>query len=126
MKTINKDKNMYLLKDAEKAYYTYKNNDKNLNKVEDALEEVKDLEYEVGKEKIDDKTYTYIEVAKSTDFVIMDLSAAKQVKTRFYFDGDKLDYIKTIADKKEELLKVTISDNVDRNLFEIPADYEEK
>lgn len=126
IETIVKNGNTYLIKDDEKVYYTYRNNDTNLNKIEEILEEVKDLEYEIGKEKINDKTYTYLEVAKLTDFTMMDLSGAKQVKTRFYFDGDKLDYIKTIADKKEELLKVTISDNVDRNLFEIPTDYEEK
>lgn len=126
IETIVKNGNTYLIKDDEKAYYTYKNNDTNLNKIEEILEEVKELEYEIEKEKINDKTYTYLEVSKSTDFTMMDLSGAKQAKTRFYFDGDKLDYIKTIADKKEELLKVTISDNVDRNLFEIPTDYEEK
>ncbi len=126
MKIIVKDENTYLLKDDEKAYYIYKNNDTNLNKIEDTLEEVKDLEYEVGKENIDNKTYTYVEISRSTDFVIMDLEGVKQIKTRFYFSGDKLDYIKTIADQKQELLKITISDNIDRNLFEIPADYEEK
>ena len=126
MKIIVKDENTYLLKDDEKAYYIYKNNDTNLNKIEDTLEEVKDLEYEVGKENIDNKTYTYVEISRSTDFVIMNLEGVKQIKTRFYFSGDKLDYIKTIADQKQELLKITISDNIDRNLFEIPADYEEK
>ena len=126
MKIIVKDENTYLLKDDEKAYYIYKNNDTNVNKIEDTLEEVKDLEYEVGKENIDNKTYTYVEISRSTDFVIMNLEGVKQIKTRFYFSGDKLDYIKTIADQKQELLKITISDNIDRNLFEIPADYEEK
>lgn len=47
-------------------------------------------------------------------------------KTRFYFDGKDLKYIKTIAGNKEELLKVTISKDVDNKLFQIPSDYEEK
>lgn len=126
VKIIVKDENTYLLKDDEKVYYTYKNNNTNLRKIEEALEELKDSEYEVGKEKINNKTYTYVEVSKSTDFAIMNLASARQVKTRFYFDGDKLNYIKTIAGQKEELLKITISDNVDRKLFEIPANYEKK
>ena len=54
-----------------------------------------------------------------------DLEEDQEVKTRFYFDGDKLVYIKKIIGDKQELLKVDISDNVDNNLFEIPSDYKE-
>ena len=49
----------------------------------------------------------------------------EEVKTRFYFKGDKLAYIKTIIGEKQELLKVDISYDVDNNLFEIPSDYKE-
>lgn len=120
--------NTYLIKDEDKVYYVYNNNETNLNKIEDMLEEVKDLEYEIGKEKINDKNYSYIEFNQLTDFAIMNTSNIKSdtKKTRFYFDGKDLKYIKTIAGNKEELLKVTISKDVDNKLFQIPSDYEEK
>ena len=123
-----KNGNTYLIKDEDKVYYVYKNNETNLNKIEDILEELKDLEYETGKEKINDKNYSYIEFNQLTDLAIMNTSNIKSdiKKTRFYFDGKDLKYIKTIAGNKEELLKVTISKDVDNKLFQIPSDYEEK
>lgn len=123
-----KNGNTYLIKDEDKVYYVYKNNETNLNKIEDILEELKDKEYQTGKEKIDNKSYSYIEFNQLTDLVIMNTSNIKSdtKKTRFYFDGKDLKYIKTIAGNKEELLKVTISRDVDNKLFQIPSDYEEK
>lgn len=123
-----KNGNTYLIKDEDKVYYVYKNNDTNLNKIEDILEELKDKEYQTGKEKIDNKSYSYIEFNQLTDLAIMNTSNIKSdtKKTRFYFDGKDLKYIKTIAGNKEELLKVTISRDVDNKLFQIPSDYEEK
>ena len=123
-----KNGNTYLIKDEDKVYYVYKNNDTNLNKIEDILEELKDKEYQTGKEKIDNKSYSYIEFNQLTDLVIMNTSNIKSdtKKTRFYFDGKDLKYIKTIAGNKEELLKVNISKDVDNKLLQIPSDYEEK
>ncbi len=46
-------------------------------------------------------------------------------KTRLYFQGDKLVYIKTIAGDKQELLKVENTYKVDNQLFNIPSDYTE-
>ena len=54
-----------------------------------------------------------------------EISGNEEVKTRFYFEGDKLAYIKTIIGGKQELLKVDISYNIDNKLFEIPSNYEE-
>ena len=96
--------------------------------IESELEELKEIEHENGKEKIKNKTYSYEEYDSITTFCMMDtsdLEEDQEVKTRFYFDGDKLVYIKTIIGDKQELLKVDISDNVDNNLFEIPSDYKE-
>ena len=120
--------NTYLIKDEDKAYYVYKNNESNLNKIEDILQDLKNVEHEIGKEKIDDKNYSYIEFNQLTDFAIMNTSNIKSStkKTRFYFDGKNLKYIKTIAGNKEELLKVTITKDVDNKLFQIPSNYEEK
>lgn len=123
-----KNGNTYLIKDEDKVYYVFKNNETNLNKIEDILEALKDKEYQTGEEKIDNKSYSYIEFNQLTDLVIMNTSNIKSdtKKTRFYFDGKDLKYIKTIAGNKEELLKVTISRDVDNKLFQIPSDYEEK
>ena len=123
-----KNGNTYLIKDEDKVYYVYKNNETNLNKIEDILEALKDKEYQTGEEKIDNKSYSYIEFNQLTDLVIMNTSNIKSdtKKTRFYFDRKDLKYIKTIAGNKEELLKVTISRDVDNKLFQIPSDYEEK
>ena len=81
----------------------------------------------VHKEKIENKTYTYEEYNTVTKFVMMDNSEneGQEIKTKFYFDGNKLEYIKTIVGNKQELLKVDISDDVDNNLFEIPSEYKE-
>ena len=123
-----KNGNTYLIKDEDKVYYVFKNNETNLNKIEDILEALKDKEYQTGEEKIDNKSYSYIEFNQLTDFAIMNTSNIKSdtKKTRLYFDGKDLKYIKTIAGNKEELLKVTISRDVDNKLFQIPSDYEEK
>ena len=51
------------------------------------------------------------------------------IKTRFYFDGNDIKYIKNIIttdeDVTEELLKITLNYNVDENVFKIPDDYAE-
>lgn len=127
-KFIVKDGNAYLLIDEDKEYYKYENNDTDLTMIESELEELREIEHENGKEKIENKTYSYEEYDSITTFCMMDtsdLEEDQEVKTRFYFDGDKLVYIKTIIGDKQELLKVDISDNVDNNLFEIPSDYKE-
>ena len=126
-KFVVKDGNSYLLDDEDKVYYTYKNNEMDLKKIERQLEEVKDLEYIAGKEKIDNKEYKYEEYAITTEFLFKyfeDLEN-KSVKTRFYYDGNKLVYIKTTVGNYEELLKVDMSYDVNSKLFEIPADYKE-
>ena len=127
-KFIIKEGNSYLLMDDAKTYYTYQNNETDLNKVELELKNIKELEHEKGDEKIENRTYKYEEYKTLTTFTMMDTSEIKEneeVKTRFYFNGDKLAYIKTIIGEKQELLKVDISYDVDNNLFEIPSDYKE-
>ncbi len=127
-KFIIRDGNSYLIMDDSKTCYTYQNNQTNLNKVEDEIARIKDTGYESGEEKIENKKYKYEEYAGPTSFAIMDTSEVEEseVKTRFYFDKDKLVYIKTILPDKEQLIKVEISDEVNGDLFEIPSDYEMK
>ena len=125
-KYIIKDGNSYLLMDDTKVYYTYKNNETNLNKIENQLESIKNLETKKGKEKLDNKSYEYEEIDGITDFVMQNKSnipQGQEIKTRFYFDKDELVYIKTIIGNKQELLKVNISYDVDGKLFEIPSNY---
>ncbi len=131
LKLLIKDGNTYLIKDDEKTYYTYKNNETELSKISTQLEELENQEFKKGKEKIEDKTYKYNEYYGLTDFAIQDMTNGdgqeeQNAKTRFYYDNDKLVYIKTIVGDKQELLKVNISYDVDNDLFNIPSNYEEK
>lgn len=127
-KFIIRDGNSYLLIENSKVYYTYENNETDLNKIEVDFENFKDAEFEKGKEKIEGTTYKYEEYKILTNLTMQDtsdLTSSEEVKTRFYFKDDQLVYIKTKIGEKQELLKVDISYNVDNNLFEIPSDYKE-
>ena len=47
-------------------------------------------------------------------------------KTRFYFNKEnKLEYIKTIWNDKEELLKVDLTYEVEDTLFDIPENFKQ-
>ncbi len=128
-KYVIKDGNSYLIRDESEEYYTYSNNQTDLNKVEKILGNLAGVEFTTGKENVNNKKYQYMEYNQPTEFTMMSsaqIASSQDVKTRFYFSGDKLTYIKTIVGEKEELLKVDISDKVDSNLFEIPANYQER
>ena len=45
------------------------------------------------------------------------------IKTRFYYSGNDLKYIKTITENNEELLEIKIEYEADDSLFEIPEGY---
>lgn len=125
-KLLSKDGNQYLIVDDEKKYYTYTNNESDLNIVEESLQELFDSSVITGKDKIDNKEYYFEEYLGYTNLVMGDFSEDENVKTRYYFKNDTLVYIKTISDQKEELLKVEISDEIDKKaIFEIPSDYKE-
>lgn len=126
-KFIVKNGNSYLLMDDQKIYYKYENNETDLEKIIYQLEKIKDKDYVVGREKIENKAYKYEEYEKVTEFLIKEISMEEEqtAKTRLYFDGDKLVYIKTIVGDYEEILKIDISYQIDDNLFEIPSEYKE-
>lgn len=124
-KYIIKDGNSYLIKDSDKRYYTYTNNNIDLDLVSETLADLINLEHNDGKEDIDGKSYNYEEYAVLTNIAISDFSNETNIKTRLYFKGKDLVYIKTISDRKQELLKVDMSTKVENNLFEIPSDYVE-
>ena len=127
-KYLIKDKNTYLLQNNSKTYYTYSNNETELYKIETQIGDIKDNEATTGKEEIDGKTYDYEEFNVLSKFYIGDKTNFNEesIKTRFYFKGNKLVYIKTIiSNDNQQLLKVDYSEKVDSGLFEIPSDYKE-
>lgn len=126
-KFVIKDGNSYLLVDDTKTYYTYKNNMVNLNKVQEAFDELINMgSFETGREEINGENYNYEQYVGKTNLALQSFDDdTNNVKTRLYFKGDDLVYIKTISGETEELLKVNISYEVDQNLFEIPSDYRE-
>lgn len=127
IENIIKDGNTYLLKKDENCYYTYRNNEIDLNKIELNLKELDGVENTKGKEKIDGKNYEYEEYKKVVPLTMLDTTDNFEgYAMRFYFKGQDLKYIKTFKDDKKELLKVEISNNVDSKLFEIPSNFEEK
>lgn len=123
---IVRDGNTYLLDEENKEYNVYSNNETELEKVILQLEVAKDGQYVEGKEKINGKEYKFEEYDGVEEFLLNDIiTNGKEVKTRFYFDGDKLVYIKTLVANEQELLKVDFSYSVEDKLFEIPAEYSE-
>ena len=125
-KYIVNDGNTYLLQEDTKRYYQYDNNVMILSEITGVLEDLKDQEFEKGKEKINGKNYQYEEYAGCQDFLINNelyTDNESNSKTRFYFDKDELVYIKTIIGDKEEIAQVNIQFSVDDNLFSIPSDY---
>lgn len=126
-KYIVKDGNTYLIIDDREVYYTYQNNQMKLDKYADLLKAAQEEERLLGEEKVENKNYKYEEVEGFMGFWMKpeDIPSGEIVKTRFYFEGDKLKYVKTIVGDKEELLKVDISYKVEDKLFEIPENYKE-
>ena len=126
-KYVIRDGNSYLLRDSDKVYFTYQNNEVDLNKVLEQLSEVKDTQLTTGRERIEGKNYDYEEYSGITNFALkLTDDDSADIKTRFYFDGNDLAYIKTIIGENQELLEVEISNDVDSSLFEIPEDYSER
>jgi len=138
-KYIIRDGNTYLLRDNDKVYYTYSNNETDLYMIEMILSDIKDNEVVTGKEKIENKNYYYEEFKGMSQFYFGDINnigteesnqtqeeIESKVKTRFYFNNNDLVYIKTIIDDNtQQLLKVDYSKKVDNNLVNVPSDYKE-
>ncbi len=125
---IIKDGNTYLLMYSTKRYYTYQNNVTGLGELPNQLSEmIQNQQPEKGQEKIDGHNYRYEEYKGVSDFLMNigeDISE-ENANTRFYFDGDDLEYIKTIMEDKSELIHIDISYGVDDNIFEIPSDFQQ-
>ena len=118
--------NTTVLVDRTKKYYTYENNNTYLTKGTNNMRQLLKQDYVSGMEKIDNKEYYYEEYAQSYPFLINYKATIDEskTKTRLYFEGNNLKYIKTYIGDIEQLLKVEMSYNIDNSVsFEIPKEY---
>ena len=123
-----KENSTYLILPDRKEYYIYEGNNVDQTFLIDGIKEIMGKEYTKGTEKVKGKKYKYEEYSGSTMFLLSNSLNLDEndVKTRFYFDSkDNLVYIKTIYGDKHELLKVSLTNDIDSSVFEIPADYAE-
>ncbi len=135
--TLIKQGDTYLISHNNKEYFYYPNNNLDEEKLTQNLKEITNLQYTTGKEKVYGKTYKYEEYNGVSVFLI---STPKDIdvnstRTRFYFRGNELVYLKTIYDvvneetrekeQKEELQTVKVEYKADDSVFEIPKDYAE-
>lgn len=121
----------YFIMHEKQEYYNYEDEEIESNIVLSGLHNMTKKEYTSGREEIQGKSYYYEEFDnETTDFIIYaNTNETSKVKTRFYFDNDKIVYIKNIVMSEdfsqEELIKVDLKYDVDEGLFEIPSDYAE-
>ncbi len=125
---IVRDGNTYLLMYSTQKYYTYENNESELNELPNELNEIaQSQEPTKGEEEINGEKYKYEEY-KGVSYFLIDFEnelSEEETNTRFYFDGDDLKYIRTIMGDDSELIQVDASFTVDNSLFEIPDGFEE-
>ena len=125
-----KDVDIDMDSDGEKQYYDYNGENIDGDIILSGLKEAVGKEYISGKEYIEGKEYYYEEYSNITSFLILlDDYDEEVVKTRFYFDGDDIVYIKNIAKINgkidDEILKTNLKYEANDSLFEIPEDYSE-
>ena len=121
----------YFIMHDSQEYYDYGSEEVEANIVTTGLKEITKKGYNNGKEEIYGKNYYYEEYENDDANFVMytNHNETSNIKTRFYFDGNDIKYIKNIIttdeDVAEELLKITLNYNVDENVFKIPDDYAE-
>lgn len=122
-----KDEESYLLSGNNKTVYQYADSSDLLYEFTSELEDLENMTFIEGTEKIDGKDYKFQEYSDYDSFLInLNLleEATQDAKTRLYFSGKNLKYIKTIIGDQEELIEVDISYKADENMLEWPSDYE--
>ena len=127
-KTLIKDNVTYLILPDRKEYYVYEGNNVDQTFLTDGIKDIMSKEHTNGTEKVRGKKYDYEEYDGSSMFLLSNSLNLDEndVKTRFYFDKKgNLVYIKTLYGDKHELLKVSLSKDVDSSVFDIPSDYAE-
>lgn len=128
--TLILNNHAYYVIHNEKQYYDYNSENIDGDIILSGLKEAVGKEYTSGKEYIEGKEYYYEEYSNITSFLILlDDYDEENIKTRFYFDGDNIVYIKNIATINgkinDEILKTDLKYEVDESLFKIPDDYSE-
>lgn len=125
--TLVKDNNTYYILHDKEEYYTYEDNEKDEKILLSELQPIVEKEATNGKEKIQGKTYNYEEydgVSTFVNYIGLGINT-ENIKTKFYFQGKNLKYIKTINDGEETLQKIDITYEAPSELFEIPNNYAE-
>lgn len=137
LSTLVLEGDTYLVFHKNKEYFVYPNNNMDEEILTATLKSITELEPTTGKEKIYGKTYKYEEYNGISDFLITSTNnmLADSIKTRFYFKGNELVYLKTIYNfvdeetgekmQGEELQTVSVEYEVNDSVFEIPSDYAE-
>lgn len=126
--TLVKDGKAYFVNHDEKIYSSYDEATANENILLDELSRLKDITSVKGREKINGKTYNFEEYTGYSGFMYSSNIDVEEenIKTRFYFSGNDLKYIKTIiSEGEEELIEVNLTYEPEDSLFEVPTDYEE-
>ncbi len=126
--TLVNEQESYYINHNSKEYFLYNISKIDADILRNDLNEVENKKYTTGHEKIEDKKYYYEEYEGIGAFILQsDYSIEENLlRTRFYFDKNKIVYIKTIIENVgEELIKINFSENIDENLFQIPDDYAE-
>ena len=121
----------YYIMHNDKEYYDYGDEKVDSDLVIGSLENISKNEYISGKETIFGTTYYYEEFNnEDMEFIIYaNINESSAVKTRFYFKGNEICYIKNIINSEdgnqEELIKTSLAYKAEDKLFEIPEDYAE-
>lgn len=129
--TLILENKSYFIMHDDQEYYDYGDEKIDSDIVLSSLKNIVQKTGISGKEEIDGKTYYYEEYEnKNMDFIIFaNINESSKVKTRFYFIGNDLCYIKNIIQSddgnQEELIKTVLKFEVDEKLFDIPDNYAE-
>ena len=129
--TLVLENESYYIMHNDKEYYDFGDEKVDSDLVIGSLENISKNDYISGKEEIFGTTYYYEEFNnEDMDFLIYaNINESSNVKTRFYFKGNDICYIKNYIQnedsEQEELIKTNLIFNIDEALFNIPDDYAE-
>lgn len=129
--TLVLENESYYIMHNDKEYYNYGDEKVDSDIILSSLKNISKNEYVTGKEEINGTVYYYEEFDNSdTDFIIFaNINESSNIKTRFYFKGNDIYYIKNIIEnedsEQEELIKTYLTYKVEDALFKIPEDYAE-
>lgn len=129
--TLILENKSYFIMHDDKEYYDYGEEKIESDIIISSLNNITKKEYTSGKEEINGVDYYYEEYDnEDMDFIIFaNINESSKVRTRFYFNGNNLCYIKNLIESKdgnqEELINVALKYDIDDSLFKIPEDYAE-